>query len=67
MQAATIEKRIGSLPALHGSDRRGCARPRSCAIRVTSFCTLAGSQREWRAVCIERCMHGSEGGVGMSS
>jgi hypothetical protein len=27
----------------------------------------ASSTTRWRAVCIERCMHGSEGGVGMSS
>ena len=32
-----------------------------------SHCMLAGSQRERRAVCIERCMHGSEGGVGAFS
>lgn len=29
--------------------------------------TVVGYLAEWRAVCIERCMHGSGGGAGASS
>jgi len=29
--------------------------------------TVAGCLSEWRAVCIERCKHGSGGGAGASS
>ena len=65
MQTATIQRRIETLSP-RGSKRLGGARRLSYAVPATCSRTV-GVEAERRAVCIERCMHGSEGGAGASS
>src|SRR4051812_35628427 len=60
-------KTCGAARSRHGSRQHGGARRWSCAAPATaSFMAVAERRAEQRAVCIERCMHGSEGGVGAS-